>query len=166
MTAAYFEHREALGRFLKARLGASGDSDDLLQELYLKVAGADPDTEIREPRAYLYRLASNLVMDRHRSGRRAAVRDGAWRLANHATMAAEDIADIPSAEAVVAGRERLAILVAALSSLPPKTQTIFRLHKFDGHSYAEVAAQLGVSRSSVEKHMMDALKVLAARVRA
>lgn len=165
LIAAYFEHRDAMSRFLRARLGTDADSDDLLQELYLKVAGLDPETEVRDPRAYLYRLASNLVMDRHRSTRRASVRDSAWRLANHATIAAQDIADVPSAEAVVAGRERLAMLVSALSALPPKTQSIFRMHKFDGHSYADVATQLGISRSSVEKHMMDALKFLAARVR-
>ena len=69
--------------------------------------------------------------------------------------------DAPSAEAVVTSRERLARLVAALETLPPKTRTIFRLHKFDGVSYADIASQLDISRSSVEKHMMEALRVLA-----
>ena len=56
------------------------------------------------------------------------------------------------------------ILMTALATLPQKTQAIFRMHKFDGQSYAEVAAQLSISRSSVEKHMMDALRLLSARV--
>jgi RNA polymerase sigma-70 factor (ECF subfamily) len=38
------------------------------------------------------------------------------------------------------------------------------MHKFDGLSYAEVAAKFGISRSSVEKHMMQALRALS-RVR-
>ncbi len=154
-----------MARFFRARLGSGGDVEDLLQDLYLKVVGLDAQTEVRDPRAYLYRLASNLMMDRWRSERRAAARDGAWRIVAHDTEGAEDRADAPSAEAVVAGRQRLAALHAALARLPAKTQTIFRMHKFDGLSYAEVAAQLGISRSSVEKHMMDALRVLSAKVR-
>ena len=66
----------------------------------------------------------------------------------------------------MAGRQRLALLTRALSDLPDKTSAIFRLHKFEGLSYAEVAARLGISRSSVEKHMMDALRHLAAKVSA
>jgi len=120
---------------------------------------------VREPRAYLYRLASNLMMDRWRSGRRSAARDAAWRTVTHESGPAGDLDDAPSAEAVVAGRERLGILLAALEDLPEKTKTIFRLHKFDGFSYGEVAENLNVSRSTVEKHMMDALRILAAKVR-
>jgi RNA polymerase sigma-70 factor (ECF subfamily) len=73
--------------------------------------------------------------------------------------------DAPSAEAVVAGRQRLAALNAAVADLPDKTRTVFSLHKFEGLSYAEVAARLEISRSSVEKHMMDALRMLAAKVK-
>ena len=64
----------------------------------------------------------------------------------------------------MAGREKLARLLATLETLPPKTQTVFRLHKFDGVSYADVAVQMGISRSSVEKHMMGALRVLSRKV--
>ena len=160
----YFEQREALARFFRARLGASAEVEDLLQDLYLKVSSLGSEVEVQDARAYLYRLGSNLMLDRRRSQLRSAARDGAWRLATHATSASEDIADTPSPEAVVAGRERLAALVAALEALPTKTSAIFRMHKFDGLSYAEVASRLGISRSSVEKHMMTALKVLAAKV--
>ena len=151
-------------RFFQARLGPNADVEDLLQDLYLKVAGIDGSAEVREPRAYLYRLASNLMMDRWRSGRRSAARDAAWRHVAHVPGAGEDLDDAPSAEAVVVGRERLAVLLATLDRLPDKTRAIFRLHKFDDLSYAEVAQNLSVSKSTVEKHMMSALKVLAAKV--
>ena len=165
LVAAYFEQREALGRFLQARLGASADVEDLLQDLYVKVVGLDPGTEVRDARAFLYRLTSNMMMDRWRSGQRSVARDAAWRLANHAVGVSEDMDDAPSAEAVVAGRQRLAKLTAAVERLPDKTRTVFTLHKFEGLSYAEVAVRLGVSRSSVEKHMMDALRTLSAKVK-
>lgn len=165
LIAAYLEQREDLARFCRARLGgASSDVDDLLQDLYLKVSAMPADTQIDHPRAFLFRLISNLMLDRWRSGQRAAARDSAWRQINHATGALEDVDDAPSAEAVVAGRERLSRLVAALADLPTKTQTIFRLHKFDGVSYGDIALRLDISRSSVEKHIMDALRVLARKV--
>lgn len=158
----YFEQREAMRRFFQARLGAGADVEDLLQDLYLKTAALDGATPVREPRAYLYRLASNLMMDRWRSTRRSAARDAAWRMTNHVAGPNEDIADAPSAEAVVDGRQRLAALTRALDALPERTRTIFGLHKFEGLSYAETADRLGVSRSTVEKHMMEALRVLSA----
>jgi RNA polymerase sigma-70 factor (ECF subfamily) len=164
LTPVYFEQREALARFFRARLGASAEVEDLLQDLYLKVSSLGSEVEALEPRAYLYRLASNLMLDRRRSSLRSAARDGAWRLATHSTGQSEDIADAPSPETVVAGRQRLAALIAALETLPRKTSTVFRMHKFDGLSYAEVALRLEISRSSVEKHMMTALRVLAAKV--
>ncbi|WP_428152357.1 RNA polymerase sigma factor [Brevundimonas sp.] len=165
LLTAYLEQREAMRRFFQARLGPAADVEDLLQDLYLKAATVDAATEVREPRAYLYRLASNLMMDRWRSGRRSAVRDTAWRDVTRTAGPTEDIDDAPSAEAVVAGRERLAALMEGLTHLPPRTQAVFRLHKFDGLSYAEVAENLKVSRSTVEKHMMDALRHLTAKVR-
>ena len=80
LVEAYFAYREDLQRFIAARLGRSGqDVDDVLQDLYLKASVVGPEAQVRDPRAYLYRLASNLMMDRWRSGRRAAARDGAWR---------------------------------------------------------------------------------------
>lgn len=165
LQTTYFEQREAMRRFFQARLGPAADVEDLLQDLYLKVVAVDADAEVREPRAYLYRLASNLMMDRWRSGRRAAARDAAWRDVTHVSGPTEDVDDGPSAEAVVAGRQQMAALLAAVDRLPDRTRAIFRLHKFYQLSYAEVATKLEVSRSTVEKHMMDALRVLAAKVR-
>ncbi|MFC5344422.1 RNA polymerase sigma factor [Brevundimonas staleyi] len=164
LLTTYFEQREAMRRFFQARLGPAADVEDLLQDLYLKVVGIDADAEVREPRAYLYRLASNLMMDRWRSGRRSSARDAAWRNVAHVAGPTEDLDDAPSAEAVVLGREKLAILLQAVDALPDKTRAIFRLHKFYELSYAEVARNLSVSKSTVEKHMMSALKVLTAKV--
>jgi len=165
LIAAYLKQREDLARFCRARLGgASGDVDDVLQDVYLKVSSLDPDVRPDNPRAFLFRLTSNLLMDRWRSAQRAAARDSEWRQINHETGPGEDLDAGPSAEAVVAGREKLTRLISALETLPSKTQTIFRLHKFDGVSYGDIAAQLSISRSSVEKHMMDALRSLARKV--
>jgi len=157
----YLEQRDALARFLRARLGSDTDIQDLLQDLYLKIVSLDPEYAVVEPRAFLYRLASNLLLDRARSGRRSQTRETAWRQVAHHSEGVEDVADSPSAETVVIDRQRLRNLLQTLEALPERTQSIFRMHKFEGLSYAEIAASLGISRSSVEKHMMEALRRLS-----
>jgi RNA polymerase sigma-70 factor (ECF subfamily) len=162
---AYFQRRPALKRFFQARFGAASvEADDLMQDLYLKLAEQEGDSAIANPGAYLYRLAHNLTLDRMRANRRALTRDGDWRLAHHGIADREDVADLPGAEAALGARQRLDRLVAAVDSLPPQTARVFRLHKFEGLSYAETAARLGISRSAVEKHMTTALRRLLKQV--
>ena len=161
---AYLTRQDELRRFFRARLGQAGEIDDLMQELYLKVAAIPQAEEIRSPGAYLYRLASNVMLDRLRHDRRAANRDSDWRRLYHITTPLEDAADLPSAETAAAARQHLRRVIEALDVLPPLTRRIFRLHKFDGLSHAETAAEVGISRSSVEKHMMEALRHLTAKV--
>ncbi len=163
IVTAYFQRREDLRRFFLARLGPGADVEDLIQELYIKVKNLDGEP-IENPPAYLYRLASNLMLDRMRRQRRAGARDAEWRRNNHATLGALDVVDTPDAEAAVIARQRLQRLTEALKTLAPLTQKIFELHKFEGLTHAETAAKLGVSRSAVEKHVSLALKHLITKI--
>ena len=65
--------RAALLRFLAARCGDPAEAEDLLQELWLKIATA-PTGPIANGRAYLFRIANNLVLDRARRRRRGVRR--------------------------------------------------------------------------------------------
>jgi len=156
---AYFSRREDMRRFFSVRMGGDADVEDLMQDLYLKVRRVDGEA-IENHAAYLYRLASNLLLDHFRARRRSAARDAAWRDVNHASFGATDIADAADAEAVVAARLRLERLTRAIEALPPKTRHAFTLHKFDGLTHAETARKLGISRSAVEKHIGKAIKHL------
>lgn len=163
LAAAYLERREDMRRFFLARLGGRGDVEDLVQELYLKVQ-AVTEEPIENPPAYLYRLASNLMLDRLRRAKRAGARDGAWRQANHTTVGTLDVAEEPDAESAVIARQRLEKIAEALKTLSPVTQQVFRLHKFEGLTHAETAARMGLSRSSIEKHVSLAMGHLLKRV--
>jgi RNA polymerase sigma-70 factor (ECF subfamily) len=164
LKAAYLERRADLLRFFAMRLKSAAAAEDLVQDIYLRAQAVDPKAEVRNPAAYLYRLGSNLMLDRLRRERRAVARDNAWRDSHHTVMAGEDVADEPPADAAVAARQRLAAILKVLEELPPMTQRVFRMHKFDGLSHADVAQALGVSRSAVEKHVMLVLKALAERL--
>ena len=164
LIALYLERRADLVRFFTVRLRSAAAAEDLVQDLYVRLSGIEPGSDIQNPVAYLYRLGSNLMLDRMRGERRTAHRDGAWLDVQTTRVGVQEVSAEPDAEATVAARQRLAMLTAALTELSPQTQRVFRMHKFEGLSHPQVAAELGISRSAVEKHMMAALKHLLARL--
>lgn len=70
----------------------------------------------------------------------------------------------PALEQLAIDSQLLQLLQQALADMPPRTQQIFRLNRLDGLTQAQVAAQLGVSLSTVEKHLASALERLMARM--
>ncbi|WP_293386417.1 sigma-70 family RNA polymerase sigma factor [Phenylobacterium sp.] len=164
LIAVYLARRADLVRFFTVRLRSAAAAEDLVQDIYVRLSGLEPAGEIQNPLAYLYRLGSNLMLDRLRGERRTAHRDGAWRDSQTVRLGVHEVSAEPSAESAVAARQRLGLLTEALKELTPQTQRVFRMHKFDGLSHPEVAQALGISRSAVEKHMMAALKHLLARL--
>jgi len=112
---------------------------------------------VQNESAFLYRLGSNLMLDRLRQQRRSAARDGDWRGINVSLVGGEEVADEPGAEETVTGRQRLAQVIEALKTMPPQHRDAFRMHRLEGMSQAQTAAALGVSVSSVEKYVRAAL---------
>jgi RNA polymerase sigma factor (sigma-70 family) len=155
----YLAKREDLKRYFTLRLRSPEAAEDLVQDIYLKVIAA-PLSDIGNPNGFLYRLGSNLMLDRLKAQRRTAVRETGWRAVTVSSVGGQDVADEPAADAVTEARQRLSMIVEALNTLSPSVRRAFRLHKFEGLSHAETAAAMGVSRSSVEKHISTALKHL------
>ncbi len=160
----YLERRGDLLRFLKLRCGSATEAEDLIQDLYLKVCAAGEGAAIRDPAPYLYRIATNLLLDRRRAGRRAVRREDEWRRTASTRIGSQEATDAASPEQAVDARLRLQQLLSAVEELPEQTRRVFRLHKLQGLSHSEVAAALGISRSSVEKHMIAVLRHLTRRL--
>lgn len=165
LLAAYLERREDLIEFFAMRLKSREAGEDLVQDIYLRIAAIDPGADVRNAAGYLFRLGSNLMLDKIRGEKRSAARDHDWRDSHRTLIGAEEVAEEPPADVALAARQRLDAVVAALRDLPEQTQRVFRMHKFEGLSHTEVAQALGISRSAVEKHCMAALKRLAERLR-
>ena len=156
MLAAFIERRGELVRHFRIRLRSQEEAEDLVHDLYLKIVRL-PDQEIHNPIAYLYRLGTNLMLDRIKQQTRAVRRDTAWRAGETTTIGDQDVAAVTAADEALAARQRLGQILAAIESLPPPARQAFRLHKLEGLSHAETAAVMGVSRSSVEKYLMASL---------
>jgi RNA polymerase sigma factor (sigma-70 family) len=169
LLALYLERRANLVRFLAGRAGSVAAAEDLVQELYLKLAARDRGPgrggqEIGNPTALLYRMALNLMLDRARGEIRSTARDTAWRQVARSEIGGVDIADEPPADEAAASAQRLRRLIAAVQDLPPQAGRAFRLHKLEGLSQAETARAMGLSVKAVEKHVSAALKALTARL--
>lgn len=161
LSSLYGHHRAELLRFLAARTGDLAEAEDILQEVWMR-AGAQPPASVEHWRAYLFRTANNLVIDRIRARRRREARERHWsdhvHGPNSGTEEAIDPAD--TAEMAIEARDEARRLAMAITGLPEGARRAFELHKIDGLSHAEVAARLGISRSGVEKHIAVAMKHL------
>lgn len=164
---ALFElHRAELARFLRARCGEGVEVDDLMQELWLKLAKLTPGP-VANGRAYLFRMANNLVLDQLRGRRRAMARDRQWcEVDGEHGVTAENRPDpgLPADEAIARNQENAA-LRQAIADLPPRSRMALKLHRLGGLGQAEVARQMGISRSGVEKHLAVAMQHLRATLK-
>ncbi len=163
---AYLQRRDALLRYFTLRTRSQAQAEDILQDLYLKIASLDAEViaEIRNPGAFLYRTGSNLMLDRFKQQARSGARDAEWRRGQAVETGGEDAADLPAADRIVDAKQRLERVTEALNELSPQTRRAFRLHKFEGLSHTETAAQMGISRSAIEKHISAALRHLMRRL--
>ncbi len=160
----YLLQRDALKRFLIARLGAEAEAEDLVQELYFRLDRAQIVADVDNPVAYLYKMAFNLARDHRRERQRSHARDGQWVESRRLMVGPEPIADQPPADTAYEAKQDLARIVAALEDLSPQCRRVFMLHKFEGLSHAAIAEQVGISRSTVEKHMGTGIKHLLKRL--
>ncbi len=161
LLVAFDSHRAQLLRFLAARCGNAQEADDLLQDLWIKTS-SQPSGPVGNPRAYLFRMANNLVLDRRRAEQRAMRRDHAWLSEDGGgDDAPEDRPDPePGADEELARKQEADLLIRAIAQLPPGAQRALRLHRLKGHSQGEVAEIMGISRSGVEKHLVVAMRRL------
>ncbi|MEG3164396.1 RNA polymerase sigma factor [Sphingomonas sp. PB2P19] len=149
--AIFLANRDKLVRFLVGR-GAGEAAEDLVHDLWIKVSGR-ADGPIGNPVAYLFRAADMLMIDRYRARRQAERRDQDW-------SAGQGDAD-PPADRVIAARQEAAEVAAALAALGPRITAIFRRARIDGVPQRQIAAEMGISLSTVESDLRIAARALA-----
>ncbi|QPR34624.1 sigma-70 family RNA polymerase sigma factor [Delftia acidovorans] len=147
----YSDHHGWLVGWLRRRLGNPCDAADLAQDTFLRVLGKPQSLHgVREPRAWLTTIAHGLVVDHTR---RAALERACL---DAIASLPEPLA--PSAEERHLLIESLVRMDNLLAGLPPKARSAFLLSRLEGLSYPEIALQLGVCLSSVEKYMAAAIR--------
>ena len=145
--------RGPLRRFFEKRLGRRDEEiEDLVQEVFARLAAGSRLESVRAPEAYLFQTATNLLRDRMR---RLAARDAEAHEPYDETLHGA-VAETLTPERQILGQEAIERLIAALYGLPERTRSVWVLYHFEDLPHAEIARRLGMAQSTVEKHMSRA----------
>lgn len=157
LAETFLENRLPLLRYLRAR-GAADEAEDVLQELWLKLDG-DHLAGVVDVRAYLYRMAHNLMLDRRRSASRRRRREEGYHREGSGADGEADPA--PTPDMLILARDKLRHIERSLTALGPRTDFIFRRFRVEGVPQRDIAAELGITVSAVEKHLQKAYRAVA-----
>lgn len=150
------EHNDALLRFIAAKVGSSQEAREIAQEAYVRLLSLDERQAVSHLRAFLFKTAANLAVDRLRQRTRrnflvssASVDFGIFEI---------------SPERHLGGVQAMRRLRAGLSELPKTCREAFLLMRLEGLSCEEVAERLQIQPRSVWRHVARALEYLRERV--
>lgn len=156
MERLFREHNAALLRFVAARLGSDQEAKEVAQEAYVRLLRLHQPETISHLRAFLFKTAANLALDRLRArGRRPQIRS-----MHEAELAVFHL----SPDRQIEGEESVAILGRALAELPFKCRKAFLLHRLHGLSRQEIGARLGIGERMVRLYLARALEHLRYRL--
>ena len=148
----------SLTRFFRRRIEDPAEVEDLVQEVFLRLARRGGVGEMEKVGGYVFETAASVIHDRQRRRQvRCAEAHDLFDPDRHADT------DFPP-DRVLDGQERLRRASAALLELPERTRHVFVLRRLEGLRYQDVAKRLGLSVSAVEKHMQRAIAHLIRRL--
>jgi len=135
----------------------AAEIDDLVQDVFLRIVRRGGVDALDNLEAYAFTTATSVIVDRSRQ-RATHLVDA------HVTFHPEIHGEVDlGPDRVAAGREALDATTKALMELPERTRQVFVLRRLEGMQFREIALRLGISLSAAEKHMLSAIRHLAAR---
>jgi RNA polymerase sigma factor (sigma-70 family) len=148
------EHNRVLVRYLSVRLQSIQEANEVAQESYARLLQLQQPGSASQLRAYLFKIATNLAIDRlrHRNIRRRAEEQPA--LWSELIEAPDDFSD-PAEQ--LSAREQAERLLGFLQELPGKCQRVFDLHRLEGMPQEAVAERLGFSQRMVRRYVTYAM---------
>jgi RNA polymerase sigma-70 factor (ECF subfamily) len=156
----FSEHNRALVGYLTSRLRSEAEAKEVAQEAYVRMLQLDKPGAVSLLRAYLFKTAANLAVDRlrRRSTLEQIERDDLFVEFN-----------TPDSEAFNPERHLLdeetrQELHRCLSELPEKCQQAFRWHRLEGLSQQEVARRVGCSERMIRRYINYALVYCRQRI--
>lgn len=148
------EHNRMLVGYLTARLRSEQEAKEVAQEAYLRLL------ELQDPgtpsllRAYLFKTAANLAIDRLR--RRKVQHRSEEQPELFEDLSATD-GDFTDPAKLLLAREQVEQLLAYLQELPIKCQHVINLHRVEGLPQHEVAVRVGISERMVRRYVTYAM---------
>ena len=150
-SAAWRAHKNELRSFLAARCANAGEADDLLQEVFLRAVAQGRDfCGIENPRAWLFHVARNLLIDR-------------MRLTREQVELPDDLAD-ESRDEPPAVDVLSQCLPRVLAELPEPDREAITLCDLQGMTQQDYARRLGLSVPAAKSRVQRARRRLQARL--
>ena len=149
---AFRGSEQTLRGFLHRFISNRDDIEDICQETLVCALEAERSQEIIEPRAFLFGVARNLMrkqLDRQSRSLIDFVED-------YTDAQCESLE--PPVERIIDDRQRMREFAETVATLPPQCQRVFIMKKVFGYSHQEIATELRISVSTVEKHVAAGLK--------
>ena len=146
-------HEPALRAWLRRRENVM-EVDDVVQETYAVLAGLPSVDQVHNPKAYMFQVAHNVVLQRLRRAR--VVRIDAVEEIDRLSIKHPG----PSPEQLTSYRQELRQIARLIAALPAKCREAFMLRKIEGLSQREIAQRMGVSEGTVEKHVAKGVRIL------
>ena len=150
---AFQKHQLALKRFISRYINNAQDIEDISQEAFLRAYKAEKTTEVLQPKSFLFRIAKNVAISELRSKSRK-ITDYIEDQAESSVLLSEW-----STEDEVMAQQKLGIHCEAVASLTDKCRRVYLMRKVYGMPHKEIAARLGIAQSTVEKHLMNGVKI-------
>ena len=151
ISATFLKYRSSLMRYISRFIHQPQDIEDIVHETFLRTYAAEISTQIQSPRAFLFKTAKNLAL-KHLDKCSVRLTDYVGDL-----DALEVSMDELSTEARVESQERFIAFCRAVRTLPLQCRRAFILRKVYGLTHKEVAEQLDISVSTVEKHLAQGI---------
>ena len=151
-------HEAALTRYLTRACRNAADVPDLRQDIYVLIYKSASQERPHQPKAFLFTIARNLLIDRMRRGRIVSI-DYTQDL-DSLNVLVDDI----SPEHRLSARQELRRLSDALDALPDSCRDVIWLRRVEGLSQQETAQRLGMKEGTIESHMCRGIRALAKAV--
>jgi len=140
-------HEPQLRAWLGRRSLGGLEIEDVIQETYTRLVAAESVAHVHDARSYTFQVAGSVVIDHLR--RMKVVPISSLPDLDYLEVVSEE----PSPERQAIDRDELNRLARMIATLPGRVREVFVLRRVHGLSQREVAQRLGLSESTVEKHM-------------
>lgn len=156
-TVLYGRYNRNIYQFIYKYVHSGAMADDLTQEVFIKIwNGRQEMGHVRSFKGYLLVSARNHTFNSLKAALRTEATMG--------EVVKNFVAQRKAADEHLLESDYTAFLQRELNKLPERTRTIFRLCRQEGHTYEEVATELGISKGAVKNHMIFSMKVLKTSV--
>jgi RNA polymerase sigma-70 factor (ECF subfamily) len=145
----FSEHNDSLIQFLATRLRSVQEAKEVAQEAYVRLLSLEDSGAVSFLRAFLFKTAANLAVDRIRSRNRQ-------QHALHAGLCDES-REAPTPDREAASAQEIEIVRRLVGELPPKCRHAFLLHRVQGVEFAEIAREMGLSERMVRHYVLRAV---------